>query len=955
MNARKLILAILALLLVVGAASESFANISNAAVLFLRIAPGSRPAGMGDAFVAIADDATATHWNPAGLGAYPMADSWYEVKLPSARNDKLDSQADMAADSIVVELPAGAGSEYIRAFAPLKSGAGSDYLGYDLWVITRDGLARYDNKRWYFDELFGTRTDQTITKIISSYFNITDDERIAQMAKQVAVVNNKRSFADVKGLSEKIMAAVPADYSLFESLQTMFDSLLTGYDGCLINWEKYREIEKEFTEGMKDSVLSEKEMDRVNFAVENARNRFLPEDLTIPYSIIFTGVPSSITSTEKFLAVGTSNGLVTYDGKRWRFLTVGENLPSNNVTSLFSDGTKVYVGTDRGIASVEGARVTVLADSTILPMTEVSAISGSGPNNLWAVVGSDLYHYDGNIWSNSREYTVVVDDSKEKIAGRFSLYGTAVERDGFIEKIIEVNRTFHQQEVSETVDTVEVTEVPADIDSVWASSFSKNDAPEADSAEVETADTLAVEVAEVEPAVVEEPPAVPIIDFTQPLEPGTKIRVPYLNQFKGEVRSVLVDNRQRVWLGTEYGILMFNGSKWTMPGYRDYTVEEGQSLDDLVNLKTHEDEQEARGYRAVLADINETEAEPLVAGKVVKVYRNPAAVSINDVTGRHGVVYFATEKGLLEFDGSRWRRVDLRGLGRANVVDMASKDDELWFASDEKIIIKANGRTEFAFMHVNWLPELASDLYYEFLSFVSSKEGWGTFGGNVTFITYGSITRTGESGVELGTFEAFDIAGTVSYGTALTDKLAGGVSAKIIYSRLADVGAGQEQGKGTSTGFAVDFGLLYNWTQRMTLGVAVTNIGPKMAYIDAAQADNLPTNLGVGFAYKLLRTDYYQLLVTLEANKLLVGLDDGFNEFKTSEGVILNGGGEFTYANLIALRAGYIYDDEGQVKTLTLGVGLRPISQLRFDFAYIPSNDEVVLANTIRMSIAFLP
>jgi hypothetical protein len=258
-------------------------------------------------------------------------------------------------------------------------------------------------------------------------------------------------------------------------------------------------------------------------------------------------------------------------------------------------------------------------------------------------------------------------------------------------------------------------------------------------------------------------------------------------------------------------------------------------------------------------------------------------------------------------------------------------------------------------MHVNWLPELASDLYYEFLSFVSSKEGWGTFGGNVTFITYGSITRTGESGVELGTFEAFDIAGTVSYGTALTDKLAGGVSAKIIYSRLADVGAGQEQGKGTSTGFAVDFGLLYNWTQRMTLGMAVTNIGPKMAYIDAAQADNLPTNLGVGFAYKLLRTDYYQLLVTMEANKLLVGLDDGFNEFKTSEGVILNGGGEFTYANLIALRAGYIYDDEGQVKTLTLGVGLRPISQLRFDFAYIPSNDEVVLANTIRMSIAFLP
>lgn len=44
------------------------AAVSDAAVLFLRIAPGARSAGMGEAFVAIADDAQATHWNPAGLG-----------------------------------------------------------------------------------------------------------------------------------------------------------------------------------------------------------------------------------------------------------------------------------------------------------------------------------------------------------------------------------------------------------------------------------------------------------------------------------------------------------------------------------------------------------------------------------------------------------------------------------------------------------------------------------------------------------------------------------------------------------------------------------------------------------------------------------------------------------------------------------------------------------------------
>jgi hypothetical protein len=40
---------------------------SEAGVIFLKLTPGSRPAGMGEAFVAQADDATATWWNPAGM------------------------------------------------------------------------------------------------------------------------------------------------------------------------------------------------------------------------------------------------------------------------------------------------------------------------------------------------------------------------------------------------------------------------------------------------------------------------------------------------------------------------------------------------------------------------------------------------------------------------------------------------------------------------------------------------------------------------------------------------------------------------------------------------------------------------------------------------------------------------------------------------------------------------
>ena len=60
-----------------------FGQVSQSAVPFLLIAPGARAGGMGETFVSIADDATATHWNPAGLGKYPLSSDWIELTTGS--------------------------------------------------------------------------------------------------------------------------------------------------------------------------------------------------------------------------------------------------------------------------------------------------------------------------------------------------------------------------------------------------------------------------------------------------------------------------------------------------------------------------------------------------------------------------------------------------------------------------------------------------------------------------------------------------------------------------------------------------------------------------------------------------------------------------------------------------------------------------------------------------------
>jgi len=63
---------VLSLLLVVlvpaqSFATEPFAKVGTFGLQFLKIPPSARAAGMGGAFTSLADDATATYWNPAGM------------------------------------------------------------------------------------------------------------------------------------------------------------------------------------------------------------------------------------------------------------------------------------------------------------------------------------------------------------------------------------------------------------------------------------------------------------------------------------------------------------------------------------------------------------------------------------------------------------------------------------------------------------------------------------------------------------------------------------------------------------------------------------------------------------------------------------------------------------------------------------------------------------------------
>ena len=57
---------------------------SEAGAIFLLIAPGARAGGMGEAQVAVANDAYASYWNPAGLGIFRWSRTCHDAcKLAS--------------------------------------------------------------------------------------------------------------------------------------------------------------------------------------------------------------------------------------------------------------------------------------------------------------------------------------------------------------------------------------------------------------------------------------------------------------------------------------------------------------------------------------------------------------------------------------------------------------------------------------------------------------------------------------------------------------------------------------------------------------------------------------------------------------------------------------------------------------------------------------------------------
>jgi len=178
----------------------------------------------------------------------------------------------------------------------------------------------------------------------------------------------------------------------------------------------------------------------------------------------------------------------------------------------------------------------------------------------------------------------------------------------------------------------------------------------------------------------------------------------------------------------------------------------------------------------------------------------------------------------------------------------------------------------YALQHVNWLPNLADDIFYDFIAFTKSIKDVGTFGGHLIYLNLGEQTRTDEAGDPKGQFKSYMMALTGSYGMKLDSKSSIGFGFKVFHQKLADNAAVGEVGDPYSTDFAFDFGYMkkFGKQHQHSFGLTIQNIGPPIDFVDAQQADPAPTNMKLGVYTRIYKDPRNSVYFLFDANKLLV-------------------------------------------------------------------------------------
>jgi hypothetical protein len=328
------------------------------------------------------------------------------------------------------------------------------------------------------------------------------------------------------------------------------------------------------------------------------------------------------------------------------------------------------------------------------------------------------------------------------------------------------------------------------------------------------------------------------------------------------------------------------------------------------------------------------------------------------------------------------------GLGDQGVATSSDAFSNHWNPAKYAFVKNDTGA---AISYTPYLSKLVNDIFLADVTYFRAIDERSAWAVGLRYFSLGEI-QIGERPddfinplIERPNEYVFD----ASYALKLSDKFSMAIQGSFLTSDLK-LAPGNNDSTSASTvavgisGFYQSYEVPYSSFSGMwRAGFNVSNIGPKLKYVDADQSDFLPTNLKVGGGFDFIFDSYNKLALSLEINKLLVPSpsvlgDDGSYSQPNDVGV-LSGifksfgdapdgfseelkeftwslGAEFMYDDSFALRAGYFNEHElkGARKFFTLGAGFK-YNVIDVDLSYLISAGKVInpLENTLRFSLTF--
>ena len=377
--------------------SAAAAQVSQTAVQFLLIAPGARAGGMGETFVAVSDDATAVHWNPAGLGRYPLSGAWLDYKASA--------------------------QDTISAVVLVKNSLPEvNYTRYDVWGLVNNKLANWDGDRWVTGVSRTLKEGGSLQSLLERYTGLSEADA-EQYVDKIARANNELAPETIDSLKSVIMPAVFADYIYKEEIEYGFEKLHTAWLRLRIDLGGFEELKNDIAQAISETPASTEILDKIAFGFDRAIAPKSGRGVWIPYNLILPDEITCITSDDDYVYLGTNQGFFRFEPEKllWSsFNMETDSLPSNHITAIERVGSrKMFIGTENGIVEFTGREVQKFGPDSGAPEEAIVSITAGRTKTVWAATADRLYRYDGTTWVSAHEEEITIGETMESAIRNF--------------------------------------------------------------------------------------------------------------------------------------------------------------------------------------------------------------------------------------------------------------------------------------------------------------------------------------------------------------------------------------------------------------------------------------------------------------------------------------------------------------------------------------------------------